>query len=640
MSQLFVYADAESIAVLSAEHAKAILLGSDFGYGNFGDLLQHMGSIRRIKKCSTLRTASVLSLDAISRHVSVASLRRSYGVDALMFVSSAPLTSDQADVLGLKGVAELRNVSCVQLYGGGFLNETWGDFVLEAAEFFLRKLPGAAYFVSGQQVSSGYAGRVLQHVGEFNPRLFGVRDRDSLQMLQATGIDAEYSFDDAVEPLQELSKIIVLERGGSGLFMHLNSSGYTGNGRAIDELMAQLQVLAERTDRTDVILFQAFQDAREEVIDSIETVKRLEHGFPFVDLNTVMLVSSIMEGEREDGRVHKVVGQFGYACSYHITLWLQLNGIPCWLRGSNSYYDQKRRSLGIEGDLDSFLAALPVPDHSANLIERSLWTAKLETAIADIGVVANDAQLEPAGLVPTRTFQFKGEPRLEERLSEAWASVNGLQEERQRLHVEFEQQKGAGFEELLARINQGFEAIERREIAIIDRFEALSSTVVTVGDECGALAEQLRIAELGWTATRESSERLGTYLAAFSGREPLERQLQVSESRLQACGDQLTVVGAEARRYREQAERDHVAMLAATENAQRTSGVLDEIVRSRSWRWTRPLRVTNRFLLTGRFDARGQVGLFEALRRIAQRLPIPASWKSTMGRYLHRMRRR
>lgn len=641
MSQLFVYADAESAATLAADDAKAILIGSDFGYGNFGDLLQHMGSIKRIQQWSSLLAVSVLSLDAISRHVSVASLRRSYGVDALMFVSSAPLTSEQADLLGLAPLAALRNVSCIQLYGGGFLNEMWGDFVLGVAEFFLRSLPGTAYYISGQQIAKGYADRVLRHVEEFSPLLFGVRDRDSLETLQTLGVEAEFSFDDAVEPLQALSEIIVPERGDSGLFVHLNSSGYTGNGEAIEELMGHMQLLAEKTDHADVTLFQAFQDAREEVVDSIETVKRLEHGFPFVSLNTVMLVSSIMDGARADGRVRKVIGQYGYACSYHITLWLQLNGIPCWLRGSNKYYDQKRRSLGVEGGLQSFLDTLPLPDHSQNLTERALWTSRLQASIAGIGAVSNNVEWDPAVLGDPRTFQFKGEPRLEERLNETWRSVIGLQDEKQRLEAELDRQRSAGSAELLARIEERFEAAERREGALAGRIEDLVSKMDTIGDECDALTKQLQAAELGWSATRESSERLGTYLAnSGGGRDPLERYLQLSESRLIACSDQLTVVGAEARRYREEAEHNHAVMLLATENEHRASSMLSEVVHSRSWRWTRPIRALTRFLRTGRFDLKGEVGMFEALRRVSHKLPIPASLRTAAGQRLRGMRRR
>lgn len=43
MSQLHFYADPHSASVLAGSGAKAVLVGSDFGYGNFGDVLQHVG---------------------------------------------------------------------------------------------------------------------------------------------------------------------------------------------------------------------------------------------------------------------------------------------------------------------------------------------------------------------------------------------------------------------------------------------------------------------------------------------------------------------------------------------------------------------------------------------------------------------
>ena len=103
------------------------------------------------------------------------------------------------------------------------------------------------------------------------------------------------------------------------------------------------------------VLLQAFQDAREEVLDSFETVKRLEIGFPFAGLETILLVGAAMGKGSE--RVRPVTGHFGYSCSYHVALWLQLCGIPCWLRGTNDYYEHKCRALGIEGDFESFLAS-------------------------------------------------------------------------------------------------------------------------------------------------------------------------------------------------------------------------------------------------------------------------------------------
>lgn len=566
MQHLHFYADTQSIDLLACEGAKAVLIGSDFGYGNFGDLLQHMGSINRLKRASSLSVVSVLSLDAISRHVGVSALRQSYGVDVQMFVSSEPLSAERAEQLGLARVRTLRNVACVQLYGGGFLNEMWGSFVLQVTEFFLHHLPGAAYYISGQQISKSYAPTVQAHINAFRPQLVGVRDRDSLDTMQSLGIDAHYSFDDAVEPLLELSQVLTPQRATTGAFLHLNSSGYTGNGAEIEEISAHMRLLSERSGDRDLVLFQAFQDSREEVVDSIETVKRLEGGLPFVDMNTIMLVSYIMKGgEALAPAVLK--GEYGYVCSYHVTLWLQFNGIPCWLRSSNPYYDQKRRSLGVEGSFESFLEHMPTVDHSLNLEERSTWVRRLESRLGELPRVENT--LEWAALnrdAARRSFNFKGEPRMEMRLNESWSAVCGLQEDINRLNAEL----------------QNAQAV----------------------------------------------------------RDDTDKNRQSIEERLEAYRERLTSVGAEARQYREQAEHEHIRWRQAHEAERNASELLQGIVHSRSWKLTRPIRAVTRFAKTRRFDAQGTVGIFEVVRRMGAKLPLPPSVKSRLGRVLRRLRRR
>lgn len=587
MQHFHFYADMHSIDFLGCEGAKAVLIGSDFGYGNFGDLLQHMGSIDRVKRATSLSVVSVLSLDAISRHVGVSELRLSYGVDAQMFVSSEPLSVERAEQLGLERVRTLRNVACIQLYGGGFLNEMWGGFVLQVTEYFLRNLPNAAYYISGQQISKNYSSAVQTHINKFRPQLVGVRDRESLETMLSLGAEAHYSFDDAVEPLQELSKLLTPQCAATGAFLHLNSSGYTGNSAEIEEISAHMRLLSGRSGSSELVLFQAFQDSREEVIDSMETLKRLEGGLPFVDLNMVMLVSCIMKGgEALAPAVLK--GEYGYVCSYHVTLWLQLNGIPCWLRSSNPYYDQKRRSLGVEGTFESFLEHLPKVDHSLNLEERAAWTRMLESRLSELSNVENTLEWNTLDHdVVRRSFSFKGEPRMETRLSECWAAVCGLKDDIERLNAEL-----------------------------------LSTRVMR--DETAH--DNVRL-----TAELKNSQALWHKTAAGK---------QLLKDRLEAYQERLTTVGAEARQYREQAEHEHVQWLRACEAERNASARLQSIVKSRSWTWTRPIRALTRFVKTKRFDAEGTVGMFELARRMGAKLPLPPSVKSRLARILQSLRRR
>lgn len=437
MADLFLYSDVLGDAILREEGGKAVLIGGDFGYGNFGDILQHAGAIDRFKRCSDLQVVSVLSVDAMSKHVTIGALREGYGADVLIFVSDGPLDQEAQATRGLVQVANIRDITCIQLYGGGFLTERWGDFVLGVAEFFLRKLPSVAYFISGQQVSPAYAGRVAEHIRTFKPALLAVRDSISQKLLKRQGVDAQFSFDDAVEPLLELSRRLPVRRG-PGMFIHLNSSGYTGNDCAEDSLVADMAILGARSPDTRVVLVQAYQDRREEVLDSMETLKRLEAAFPFPCIEVVMLVSMIM-GRGANTPMSELVGDYAYACSYHVTLWLQLNGIPCWLRSENAYYEQKRESLGVHGDFEDFLENLPKVDHSRNLLKRAKWTAVLEGAIS--GLTRPMSLLEFGGSSADdvyRTIHFKGEPSLADRLDYSWNAILDLKDEKKKLLLELQ----------------------------------------------------------------------------------------------------------------------------------------------------------------------------------------------------------
>lgn len=732
--QLYFYADVESVSILEERKPKALLIGSDFGYGNFGDVLQHKGAIAGVRSESELAVVSIFSLNAISRHVDMHSLRSGYGVDALLFVSPEPIETGRADKLGLRLQEIVRDVAFVQLYGGGFLNEMWGDFVLGVAEYFLQRVPNVTYLISGQQVSPGYAQRVVEHITTYKPILLGVRDHDSQAALGELGVHAEFSFDDATEQLLALNHMLQLQPG-AGVFVHLNSSGYTGNDEALQEIRAHMQIVADRVgSRERPVLLQAFQDAREEVLDTVETVKRLETGFPFIDTETVLLVAAILGGGK-GATPRKFTGGFGYSCSYHVTLWLQLSGIPCWLRGSNAYYDQKRKALGIEGTFVDFLERMPRPDHGRNLKARAEWIVKLGAILGGIKAESNRVELNRLeGAPPARAFNYKGEPRLETRLNETWAAVCGFREDAERLSRQLDEavkeeaamqeqlqtvslerdalmsrlgdaedryrkansdlerasgelravsaqldrriaeqeglnarllettaqlaatkvetaRKDAVIAEVECRLGEASEAaavLERRlvmaeqsEGRLVGRVDALSAQVTSLGAECWSLATRLRDAEAGWWLASQGNEQLSASLAATSAeKDHVLQELEITRTRLLACQEQLTMVGGEARHYREQADWANIAVQQVSAREREASERLGAIERSRSWRWTRPGRALLRYLRTGRFDSAGNIGLFEMVRIVGRRVPMPVTWRSALGRKLQKLRRR
>ena len=191
------------------------------------------------------------------------------------------------------------------------------------------------------------------------------------------------------------------------------------------------------------------------------------------------------------------------------------------------------------------------------------------------------------------------------------------------------------------------EAARKNERQLSGRVEALGEQVTYLGAECRLLEQKLREAERGWYEACRGNEQLVAVVSALEAekrdlQDCIERfngEVSGNAQRLLAFTEQLTLVGSEAREQRQQAESNWRLLQEVSERERSSADKLQQIYSSRSWRFTRPIRVLNRFLQTGRFDPTGQVGMFEAARIIGGRLPLPRSWISSVGKFLRRLRR-
>jgi hypothetical protein len=583
MSALYFYTDETSRDILLEDQQKIILIGGDFGHGNFGDVLQHITSVNIAKASKRFATVSIMAANAIGFKEFPEWARRSYGTDAIIFVADYPLILDEASPV-LVPLGDIRNLSAVHLYGGGFLNDMWGDFVLGVTEYFLNLAPHATYLVSGQQITHPYQSRVAKHIEAFKPALFGVRDELSRQWLRDSGFDPLYSFDDATEALIDLEKKLPLQRG-SGLLMHLNASDYTGRGTGLRSLHNDLMQLSTHMGTSSkVTLFQAFRDTRHEVNDSLETLKQLDFQFPFNDLRLVGL-ASLAYGNTTSSVIEPIQGEIGYSCSYHVALLLQLAGIPCWLRSNNPFYDQKSRALQVTQDIGSFLREPLLADHRSNLERRAEWRIAFDKALEGVADARQVSRITPSEGGPAPwPFFFKGRPTVDEKL-------NSIQEQNRQL---------------------------------VEQLEGLSAQLTEVGREAHAQRQRAEAIE----------ERL---------HHPENDNQQLVE-RLEGVNMQLTKVGHEAHTQRQRAEAAE-EQLHHFENGnqqlvEQLAEQLSQMVQSRSWRLTRPLRAAARFIAQGHFDSRGQIGLYGAAQRIGWRLPIPAGLRRKIGSLLTKFRRK
>ena len=518
MSNLFFYADAASQEILTGDSQKIISVGSDFGYGNFGDVLQNINALIAIKKIGRYKTVSVMAANAINSQAFPSFVSAAYKTDAVIFVSSYPLILADTDPQ-LKRVAKIRNVAGLCLYGGGFLNSMWGDFVLSVVEYFLRLDQKINYLVSGQQITAPFEARVLEHIKAFRPKLFGVRDEVSMQLLAEHGYGADFSFDDAREALQGLSARLLIQQG-HGLALHLNSSDYTANTSLSYGLGRELSKVAlHAAANHEINVFQAFRDSRQDVFDSSETIKRLDYLFPFHDCRTIDLVGLLLDPSSSNKDI-KLDLALGYSCSYHVTLWLQLAGIPCWLRSSNSFYDQKSHALQVTQGLDEFLRAPRLADHSFNLERRSIWNDKLQHHFSIIEPIDNSLSFENIEDEPMPwSFFYKGLPTLQEKLSSAEKDNQWL---RSRADV----------------VESNLEITRVENAELNGRVEALTAQLTEVGDEVHRQRERSEVAERNLEITRVENAELNGRVEALSTQISL---ILASRSWRLTCG--LRVIG-------------------------------------------------------------------------------------------------
>lgn len=610
MSAIYLYTDEASWQILSDSRQKVVLIGSDFGYGNFGDVLQHLNTVQFIKRMGGYATVSVMAANAIGASGFPEWARDAYAVDAIIYVADYPLILDEKSPK-LKAVEEVRNLAAIHLYGGGFLNKMWGDYVLSVAEYFLRLAPGVGYFVSGQQITDPYQHVLINHFKKFPPNIFGVRDEISRDWLHGIGLGSHFSFDDATEALIDLTQRSGLRKGG-GLLLHLNSSDYTANDSANDGPIAELSALkTTAAAATGVTVFQAYRDPRQEVVDSTETIKRLDVQFPFYDLRVVDLVGLIFgQGTRRGDR--EISGEFGYSCSYHVALWLQLAGIPCWLKSSNSFYSQKSKALQVTQDLASFLREPRLADHASNLERRGAWRSLLENEFLKLDEVNNVCRIpDQAGGPAPWPFFFKGKPTLQERLGDSMADAAW---QRQRAET-------------------AEKALER---ATVDLPAESSNSEVPV---CTAMDEHKDEQNIS-AARAEIAELAGRIEALTMQLTEVGHMVHQQRARADAAERAISNIGHAAH---QRWERDEIANRDASDArvaVRHLSEQLAAIHQSRSWRITRIPRGLARFIRWGHFDSRGDVGLFEAVRRASRYLPVTQKIKSKIGGVLRKFRRK
>lgn len=389
MDKWYLYCDADSKEILENPKPKVFLVGSDFGYGNFGDILQLKGTIRLHHSLGHFTPVPVFAVEAIIDPEFISYAKRVYGAPCILFVSQKALDFSETG-LCMEIPLTFLSVELMHLYGGGFLNEKWGDYVLSVTEFLISTLKIPAYVISGQQVDAIFAERTARHIAAFKPLMVGVRDELSRQNLTSHGVAAIYSFDDAYEELQKIVTGFDVDIS-AGLLIHLNLSTYTENSSQSDLLYDHLaRLAATKAAKGGLTVINAFNDKRHFVVDTLSSIKEMEKKFPFDDYR---VIDGCLLAYNDNHYKKRLAVSMAYSCSYHVTMFMHLLGIPCWLNSNNNYYSQKRLALGIEQSFEEFLASPVLPNYERRLSARKCWLDNLVNCLQ--GLIPQRREITP-----------------------------------------------------------------------------------------------------------------------------------------------------------------------------------------------------------------------------------------------------
>ena len=381
----FFFLDQASQKILKNDRPKVLLYGGDSGNGNFGDILQLKSTIAFHRKKSGLLPVVLFDVGNVSDPGYVERMKDFYGVDAIVLMGPELYDFSQSGI-DLHPLREIRDLSLLHFYGGGMLNEFWGEEVLHRLQYLIEAFKIDRYVVSGQQIDPNFVDRLEKFLAKFPPLMFGVRDDMSLEAVKRIYPTVRFSFDDAVEPLQTIVSRIP-QKGKKHLVGHFNTSYYTANESNLDAIIGYFKALNTRYPNKPLTLINAFSTLNFDVYDTLRSLTLMGDRFPY---GSYRLVDGAKLAYRL--KVEEMAWLRGEMCittSYHVALFMLLAATPVWLAGNNAFYRHKRKALGIEQSFDEFVKSPTLPDLKDRLKERRIWLEHLRDKIKALEPVEN-----------------------------------------------------------------------------------------------------------------------------------------------------------------------------------------------------------------------------------------------------------
>jgi polysaccharide pyruvyl transferase WcaK-like protein len=364
-----LFATPETRRALAEAHAVAILVGSYDGSGNFGDIAQLDAGLRLLKALEPgLLVLPVLERIHLRGHEELLATFQCPPRHALFFDPEHAGQDDLLPVAVPPGIA----AAAIYLYGGGYLNPSWGARKLAMVRVGEDLLQAAGVervtrLSSGLQVDQGWLEDLAPDDDALlrSFELLGARDPLSARAFAGLGSTATVvdTGDDALGAIPILAPSDEASEAAAGLDVNLHFGGHQWVSGRPEELrdytldfLTELGRRAGRTVRIHPLI--AYMDSR--IDERPGTADLVGEG---ARRGIEAEEPRLMRPATLAGVLPELRGATAtISCSYHVALTSLLLGIPTVFFADNPYYVQKAAGLLTAFGLPASFALSPGAD--------------------------------------------------------------------------------------------------------------------------------------------------------------------------------------------------------------------------------------------------------------------------------------
>ncbi len=494
----FYVLNRHSINLENPKTKKVLLIGGFGGWWNFGDILQ-LKSVLNSYDENTIPLIHIF-VGAVLEDQSVTDRLADLFPRSPVVIWAAEAPADFTEV-SLK-------VDTLHFYGGGTMNEYGGKTIIEVVERALKAFQPDHYLITGQQITRKVVNSFKEHVRLYTPDVIGVRDYDSLDYLSQAGIEAYFSWDDAVDEMMNMKNRLKMgqeRQHKSACLVHINTTPLVI--KNIEEVSEDLGRILEKNKEDGIDecwLMNAYSRNSVMVKDTFRSIEylKINEAMPvlrIIDLNYMVL-------NDDTSSLGELLSSFRitYACSssYHAALFFSILGVPSYLFCHNDYYSQKHNSvMGQRIELRYFLdhsqeiAAIQKKINANNLKRRSAFPNKVNDLLERAHRVNyQDVDFTFPGWATEDTDAYEVDPYIRS----TGEIVHSLSTQNRRLTQEMEHLSASDRELQMASLDRQHDIGELTSALLArDRqIEALEASLEKETTELGELASSLGTRDL------------------------------------------------------------------------------------------------------------------------------------------------